>query len=115
MTDKISIGEKIRIRRKNLNMTQEKLAELSDLSPNFISRLERTNNQNVSLKALEAISRALDITVADLLSIGSTTDGSSNSYYVKTFMTELTSLPEDQANQISKHLLALLRDMRDDR
>lgn len=113
MTTKLNIGEKIRIRRKELNMTQERLAELSDLSPNFISRLERTTDQNVSLRALEAISKALDISVSALLKLGDHVDVSESSYYVQTFITELLELPDDQANRISKHLLGLLQDMKD--
>lgn len=108
---KISIGEKIRIRRKELGMTQEKLAELSNLSPNFISRLERTDNQNVSLRALESISKAMDINVSDLLQIGSGIDAVNSSYYTQAFISHLLELPDDKANDLSKHLLELLGDI----
>ncbi len=51
--------------RKHLGVTQERLAEeLSEyLSVNFISRLERTNDQNVSLKSLRRIANALQIPI----------------------------------------------------
>lgn len=112
MTNKLSIGEKIRIRRKELNMTQEKLAESSGLSPNFISRLERTSAQNVSLKALESISHALNITVADLLNIDSQRDTEDNAHYVKLLINELNGLPKEQANRISQYFLGLLREIK---
>lgn len=53
--------------RKHLGVTQERLAELSGLSVNFISRLERTSDQNVSLKSLKRIAAALQISITQLL------------------------------------------------
>lgn len=41
MDNDLQIGEKIRKHRIKANLTQEKLAEYSDLSINFISKLER--------------------------------------------------------------------------
>ncbi|TGD17455.1 helix-turn-helix domain-containing protein [Levilactobacillus suantsaiihabitans] len=43
------IGENIRTKRKILGLSQERLAEYSHLSTNFISRLEYTSNQNISI------------------------------------------------------------------
>lgn len=61
------IGDNMRAIRKHLGVTQERLAELSGLSVNFISRLERTNDQNVSLKSLRRIANALQIPITQLL------------------------------------------------
>jgi transcriptional regulator with XRE-family HTH domain len=47
-------------------MSQEKLAELSDLHPTYIGRLER-GTVNVSLWTLEAIARALKVKPVRLL------------------------------------------------
>lgn len=63
----MDIGKNIRDYRKKYHLTQEKLADLSGLSPNFISRVERTNDQNVSLKTLVKLADALNITVSDLV------------------------------------------------
>lgn len=44
------LGAVIRDRRKAMKLTQEDLAEFSGLSVNFISRIERTGDQNISIK-----------------------------------------------------------------
>lgn len=40
-TFNVEIGERIRIARNNANLTQEQLAEMIDVSPQYISDLER--------------------------------------------------------------------------
>lgn len=64
---KYQIGLRIRTRRKDLNLTQERLAEKSNSSVNFISQLERHEKDNVTLKKLSEIANALDISVSELL------------------------------------------------
>lgn len=49
MDNNLQIGEKIRKQRIKANLTQEKLAEYSDLSINFISKLERGQKKNISI------------------------------------------------------------------
>jgi len=61
------IGENIRARRKHLGLSQEKLAEYSHLSTNFISRLEHTNHQNISVQKLNQIAQTLDTDISQLL------------------------------------------------
>lgn len=51
----INLGEEISRRRREQKLTQEDLAELSDLSVNFISRVERTKDQNISIQKLDSI------------------------------------------------------------
>lgn len=58
----INLGKEISRRRREQKLTQEDLSELSDLSVNFISRLERTKNQNISIQKLDSIARALNTT-----------------------------------------------------
>ena len=48
-------------------MTQEDLAEFSSLSVNFISKIERTGNQNISIQKLDAIAKALQTSVITLI------------------------------------------------
>lgn len=61
-----AIGQRIRKRRKELNLTQQKLAELSDLSDTNISHIERGATK-LSLPSLIAITNALDTTTDYLL------------------------------------------------
>lgn len=48
----INLGEEISRRRREQKLTQEDLAELSDLSVNFISRVERTRTKTLVFRSL---------------------------------------------------------------
>ncbi len=52
--------------RKKLHLTQEQLAELSDLSTNYIGDIERSNRK-VTLDTIEKIAKGLNVEVAKLL------------------------------------------------
>lgn len=58
-------GEKVRSLRKERGMSQEKFAELCGLDRTYISGIER-GTRNVSLKNIEAIAHALEISKSDL-------------------------------------------------
>ena len=60
------IGETIRKRRKKARLTQEELAELADLHPNYLGEIERAETM-ISLWALIRIAAALKIRVRDLV------------------------------------------------
>jgi len=60
-------GEKIKAVRKSKGLSQEKLAELSGLHPTYISDVER-GKVNASIYSCFLITKALGISVADLLS-----------------------------------------------
>lgn len=61
-----SIGKRIKIARIRSDITQEKLAELVNLSPSHMSNIE-TGTTKVSLTTIVTISNALSVTVDDLL------------------------------------------------
>jgi transcriptional regulator with XRE-family HTH domain len=60
------LGEKIRACRKHAGLTQEQLAEKSDLHHNFIGEVER-GNMEISLTSLLKIAKALKVKVRDLV------------------------------------------------
>lgn len=60
-----SVGRNIKKYRTEKKISQEKLAELTDLSPNYISMIERAD-KTPSLMTLVNIANALDVT-ADML------------------------------------------------
>ena len=60
-----SIGGKIKSRRKELGLTQEQLAQKSELPQSHISRLE-AGKHSPSHRTLEKIAAALEIPVGDL-------------------------------------------------
>ena len=60
------LGRKLASERKNRRLTQEKLAEKTDLANNYISNIE-TGRSIPSLETLVRLCEALDITPNDLL------------------------------------------------
>ena len=61
-----AIGERIRRKRKELGLTQQALAELSNQEPSNISHIERGATK-LSLPTIVSIANALNVTVNDLL------------------------------------------------
>jgi XRE family transcriptional regulator, regulator of sulfur utilization len=60
------LGEALRSERKAAGLSQEKLAEKSDLHPNYIGEVER-GEKNISVDALVQIARALKVSLTKLL------------------------------------------------
>jgi transcriptional regulator with XRE-family HTH domain len=60
------LGETIRSYRKNVGMSQEKLAEKADLHHNYIGELER-GEKAASIDTLVKIAKALGVRVRDLV------------------------------------------------
>ena len=60
------LGESIRKKRKMRGLSQEKLAEKSDLSTVFISRLE-CGKESPSVDSLAKIAKTLGLKVRDLV------------------------------------------------
>lgn len=66
MDNNIHLGSKIRKYRHLAGMTQEELAEYSNLSVNYISK-SNEKKQNVSIEKLVDICNALNISVEEIL------------------------------------------------
>lgn len=64
--DNIEIGKRIYERRKQLNITQEKLSELADTTPQAISNYER-GERELKASIIVKISRALNTTTDYIL------------------------------------------------
>jgi transcriptional regulator with XRE-family HTH domain len=60
------VGETIRIYRKKAGLSQEELAELAELHPNYIGEVER-GEYSISLDPLVRIAKALHVHVRDLI------------------------------------------------
>ena len=58
-------GKRLRYLRRDRDMTQEQLSELTDISVHFISRLE-TGQSSPSLETIVKLAKALDVEVAEL-------------------------------------------------
>lgn len=61
------IGKKIKLRRREIGLTQENLAELTNYSHSFISNIESNTYQAFSISALNNIAKALNTTMKNLL------------------------------------------------
>lgn len=61
----LKLGIKIRIERQKAKISQEKLAELSNLNRNFIGMIER-GETNVTIKNVENIANALNLPIQEL-------------------------------------------------
>ena len=64
---KAVLGQNIRHFRKELNWTQEKLAELSGISVPFMTQIE-LGRKSASLEVIENIAQALGVTYEKLFS-----------------------------------------------
>ncbi|MDL1873183.1 helix-turn-helix transcriptional regulator [Deltaproteobacteria bacterium PRO3] len=60
------LAQNIRRHRAQLGLSQEQLADACGLHRTYIGSVERSE-RNVSLSTLEALARALDVTVPSLL------------------------------------------------
>lgn len=80
----LKLVENIKYYRKKQNMTQEKLAELSDLSSSYIKQIESsTYFKNISFYSLFKIAKVLNVQIADLFT--------PNIGNIKTKITEVNS------------------------
>ncbi len=61
------LAKNLRRFRTEKHMSQEKLAELSNLHPTYISEIERAK-RNIGLEAVYKLAKALDMSVSTLLS-----------------------------------------------
>ena len=62
-----TVGENIRVQRKRIGFSQEKLAEKADLHPVYIGNVER-GEENISIDSLARIAKALKVGLVDLVS-----------------------------------------------
>ena len=83
----IEIGKRIKIKRKELNLTQEKLSELIDVSPTYISEIECGTSIS-SLSTIAKLSKELDLNL-DYLVFGITSKN-----FDTTFPELLKSVPK---------------------
>lgn len=58
------LGERIKLLRKEANISQEKLAELAGLDRTYINSVEN-GRRNISIINIEKIAKALEISLAN--------------------------------------------------
>jgi XRE family transcriptional regulator, regulator of sulfur utilization len=60
------LGDNIRMYRKRAKLTQEKLAEMANLHPNYIGEVER-GEKTVSVDALLRMAKAMNVPLSELV------------------------------------------------
>lgn len=103
MTD---IGKTIAKRRKLLKLTQEELAEKSDITPHYLSKVERGVMKNVSSSVLYRLAKSLGVTMEALI------DGTSEKHVLpeQIELDEImNSLPKLKQRQYYKIFIDILK------
>ncbi|MBT4552332.1 helix-turn-helix transcriptional regulator [bacterium] len=67
MSNKSNLQSNIKKLRKQHNLSQEKLARLSDVANNTIIKIEAGENKNPKLETLQKIAKAFDISIDELI------------------------------------------------
>ncbi len=62
-----NISKNLRKAREKKGLSQERLARLADVANNTIIKIEASKNQNPTLDTLQKISKALEMSVDDLI------------------------------------------------
>lgn len=106
---KSNVGGNIARERHKQNMTQEQLSEFSDLTINYLSKIERGTVKQVGANTLYKISKSLGVTMDSLMTgndIKSTKEFGPNLRQLVKFLDGLDSV---QGEEISKKLLEVLK------
>jgi transcriptional regulator with XRE-family HTH domain len=61
------LHENLKRLRKEKNLSQEELAKKADVTYSTLIKIESGNNQNPTVKTLQQIAKALDVTLDDLM------------------------------------------------
>ena len=101
------IGQRIKMVRKSQGLTQEKLAELIDVSPHYIYEIEK-GLKKMSLETFISMTDILDIS-ADYILFGSVSNKDDSSYRHPDHLDLLiSSLNQQQRKAITNVLCALI-------
>lgn len=111
-----NLGAAIKKGRRSLRMTQEDLAEFSSLSVNFISKIKRTGNQNISIQKLDAIAKALQTSVITLIDESSKTPEpqvfasklSNDRVFLDKLTNDMKKIPVEQEEALNKSFITII-------
>ena len=70
MSKENKLASNIKKYRKKLNISQDKLSKLSDVTYNTIIKIESGKNKNPTIKTLTKIANALGVSVDELIKRG---------------------------------------------
>ncbi len=104
----VEIGNRIRFYRKDRKLSQEELAEISELHPSYIGQLER-GVKTPSVDTIYKITKGLDVTMSDFLKNIETFDTDEDTYAMKSYLLIEQENLSDQRHiyEIVKNIIAL--------
>ncbi|WP_251573992.1 helix-turn-helix domain-containing protein [Limosilactobacillus agrestimuris] len=100
----MSIGDNIKRYRNAAGLTQQGLAEKAGLSINFVSRVEWSDNQNISLKNLTKLAQALSVPLTSLVKSDDVKDNPN----IEKLVSLLYSLEGKQADILSQSFVRII-------
>lgn len=92
--DYVALGQKIRTERQKHNFSQEKLAEMCNISTAFLGHIER-GTRKMSLETLVVLSNALNISIDYLL----LNDLSESNAMLSAIISQIQNAPADKEKQ----------------
>lgn len=101
------LGKNIANQRHRVHLTQEQLAELSDMTINYLSKIERGVVKQISSGSLYRIASALNVSMEDLME-GHTVDTKPQPNR-KLLQRELSLLNSKQSEEYCKLFVGLIK------
>ncbi|MBT9672614.1 helix-turn-helix domain-containing protein [Secundilactobacillus kimchicus] len=98
------ISKLVNQKRQSLGLTIERLAERAGVSISLISRIERGEIDNISLKKLQAIADALGLEMSDFFGEEALTG-----VHTVALIAYLKSLPEAKRETVAESILRILK------
>ncbi|WP_125588155.1 helix-turn-helix domain-containing protein [Companilactobacillus jidongensis] len=105
----INVGGNIARERHAQKMTQEQLAELSDLTINYLSKIERGVAKQLSANTLNKISKALGVTMDSLMNGEDIKTSEKFGPNLRQLTKFLNNLENEQGERLSKRLLEVIK------
>lgn len=90
------LGAKIRKLRKQLDMTQEKLAEKAEIDTSYLGQIERGERSSPSITIVSKIAHALNVNEGELLNDRKSVKGSEE------IQAQSVGIPERIADELSR-------------
>jgi len=106
---KNNVGGNIARERHNQNMTQEQLADFSDLTINYLSKIERGTVKQVGANTLYKIATALGVTMDSLMTGNDIKSSEEFGPYLRQLIKFLNEIDSNQSEQLSKRLLSVIK------
>lgn len=99
--DYVALGSRVKRKRLELNLTQERLAELADISAVYVGQIER-GERHITIDVLVKLSEILKISVEELLKDSTKENVASRMKEISNLLNELNSSEIDRLINVIK-------------